>query len=290
MRILCLALAIACAHAQKLEFDVASVKLAAAGNRPVITQDAGGTFRLGAPSVAGGPGTSTPERYSNRFGSLRDLLVRAFGLVERDAQVAGPGWIDSEHYDVAVTMPPTTTEAQFREMLQNLVIKRFKLTLHHESKNLPVYELTVGKDGHKLTPSTDARAESGSPDFKNKDKDGFVVTKPGYSGMVMSTGPGPSGQVTQNWVYGQTTLETFAGMLKNAVGRRVLDKTGLEGKYDFRVYYEPERRGAAPAIPDHPVLTVFDALEQQLGLRLVEAKAAVDVVVVDAGDKTPTEN
>jgi uncharacterized protein (TIGR03435 family) len=159
---------------------------------------------------------------------------------------------------------------------------------------LPVYELVVGKNGHKLKESVDPPATGAQPaevSFSKKDRDGFVVTPPGYSGVAMTTGPGPSGDVTQNWFYGRQTMAQFAAFLKTDVGRNVIDKTGLTGKYDFRLYHEPQRQGVpADAIPDHPVLTVFDALEKQLGLNLVDVKTPFDLVVVDSGEKVPTEN
>jgi uncharacterized protein (TIGR03435 family) len=101
------------------------------------------------------------------------------------------------------------------------------------------------------------------------------------------SGPGPSGQITQNWFYGQYTMAEFAGSLKSDAGRNIIDKTGLVAKYDFKLYYEPNRPGTAP---DHPLLTVFEALEQQLGLKLVDAKAPFEVIVMDSAERVPTEN
>ncbi len=107
----------------------------------------------------------------------------------------------------------------------------------------------------------------------------------------MTTGPGPSGEVTQNWLFGRQTMTQFAGFLKTVVGRDVIDRTGLTGPYDFRLHYAPQRSGTpADTIPDVPLLTVFDAVQQQLGLRLVDAKAPFDLAVVESGEKVPTEN
>jgi uncharacterized protein (TIGR03435 family) len=291
---LCVIALTAAAQNPKLEFDVASIKPAAPFNGTSVTNGPGGTtVRLSSSPITGGPGSRTPDRYAYRGANVRNLLVRAYALVDRDQQVSGPAWIDSEHYDLAVTMPASTTEAQFQQMLRNLLAERFKLVVHHDSKMLPVYELVVGRNGHKLkesveTPKTDA-PPAGT--FDKKDKDGFYITPPGYGGVAMNMGPGPSGEVTQNWIFGRQTMTQFAGFLKGTVGRNVIDKTGLAGPYDFRLYYEPQRAGtAADTIPDVPRLTVFDAVQQQLGLRLADAKAPFDLVVVDSGDKVPTEN
>jgi uncharacterized protein (TIGR03435 family) len=281
------------AQTPKLDFDVASVKPSAAYN-PISVTNGGKTVTLTGTSFSGGPGSRSPDRFTYRGAYFRNLLVLAYGLVDRDQQVSGPGWIDSEHYDLAVTMPASTTEAQFRQMLQNLLADRFKLVVHHDTKMLPVYELVVGKNGHKLKESVDAPptdAPRAEVSMSKKDKDGFVITPPGYSGQVMTTGPGPTGDITQNWFLGRETMAQFARFLKGDVGRNVVDKTGLTGEYDIRFYHEPLRPGATAAdILDHPILTVFDAVEQQLGLKLVDAKAPFDLIVVDSGEKVPTEN
>jgi uncharacterized protein (TIGR03435 family) len=283
------------AQTPKLQFDVASVKPSAVYNPTSVTNGPGGTtVKLTGVSITGGPGSASPDRYTYRGANFRNLIVRAYGLVDRDQQVSGPGWIDSEHYDLAVTMPASTTETQFQQMLQNLLAERFKLMVHHGTKMLPVYELVVGKNGPKvkesvIPPPTDAAPAEVS--FSKKDKDGFVVTPPGYTGQVMTRGPGPSGDITQNWFLGRHTMAQFARFLKADVGRNVIDKTGLTGEYDIRLYYEPLLPGAQVAdIPDHPILSVFDAVEQQLGLKLVDAKAPFDLIVVDSGEKVPTEN
>jgi uncharacterized protein (TIGR03435 family) len=291
---LCVIALTAAGQTPKLEFDVASLKPAAPYNGTNVTNGPGGTtVRLSGSPITGGPGSGTPDRYAYRGANVRSLLVLAYGLVDRDQQVSGPGWIDSEHYDLAVTMPASTTEVQFQQMLQNLLAERFKLVIHHDSKMLPVYELAVGKNGHKLKESVDTPKTDASPagPFNTKDKDGFYITPSGYRGIAINMGPGPTGEITQNGIFGRQTMAEFGGFLKANVGRNVIDKTGLTGPYDFRLYYEPQRSStAADTIPDVPRLTVFDAIQQQLGLRLVDAKAPFDLVVVDSGEKVPTEN
>jgi uncharacterized protein (TIGR03435 family) len=76
----------------------------------------------------------------------------------------------------------------------------------------------------------------------------------------------------------------------NGAGRQVIDKTGLTGKYDFHVAYDMHQPGATPDADDAPGMILFDAVQKQLGLKLVDAKAPFDFVIIDRGDKTPTEN
>jgi uncharacterized protein (TIGR03435 family) len=131
-----------------LTFEVASVKL-----------DAPDAPRIG---TQGGPGTRDPERFSGRGMPLRLYLCLAYATADCQEQISGPGWIDSEKYDVEVKIPPGTTQEQYQKMLQNLLTDRFKLVLHRETRVRQVYELVVAKDGPKfkesVAPSGDAPA------------------------------------------------------------------------------------------------------------------------------------
>ena len=77
--------------------------------------------------------------------TLKNLLTVAYGV--KNYQISGPGWLDTERYDIMAKMPPDTTKEQFALMLQSLIAERFKLTLHRETKDLPLYELAVAKGG-----------------------------------------------------------------------------------------------------------------------------------------------
>jgi uncharacterized protein (TIGR03435 family) len=267
-------------YAQQLPtFEVASVK------------------RSGPDSVRmsnGGPGTRDPELYTFKRAVLRDLVFNAYGLDFYREQVAGPGWIDSEPYDVATRIPPGTTKDQFRLMLQGLLAERFKLQVHRESRVLPVYTLVVAKGGPKLTPSNVSPGSVAAPPAASQDKDGFPVLPAGRAGMAASYSFGPSGPIAHWRAQGQT-MAAFARMLSSSslnAGRPVIDKTGLDGKYDFTLAYDiPQRAedGANPVASD-PQLSIADAVEQQLGLRLIDTKQALDVIVVDRAERVPAEN
>jgi uncharacterized protein (TIGR03435 family) len=83
--------------------------------------------------------------------TLKNLLMNAYDV--KNYQITGPSWLDTERFDINATMPPDTTKEQFRVMLQNLLAERFKLTIHWETKELPVYSLVVNKGGPKLNES-----------------------------------------------------------------------------------------------------------------------------------------
>jgi uncharacterized protein (TIGR03435 family) len=219
---------------------------------------------------------------------LRLYLCVAFATPACQEQISGPGWIDREKYDIVAKVPPGTSKEQFQKMLQNLLAERFRLAIHHEIRTLQVFDLVVAKNGPKLQESTvgDAPA-AGLPGRVEHDVDGFPLLPPGRRGFIASFGPGR----LSHWTARQQTMTELARSLTqpNAAGRQVIDKTGLTGRYDFTLMYEGRFPGA-PAADDEPALILEDALEQQLGLKLVAAKAPFDCVIIDHGDKLPAGN
>ena len=123
-------------------FEVASVKPAA----PIT----GNTIRV---MMRGGPGSPDPGQITYTNVTVKNVLMNAYGV--KGFQISGPGWLDSERYDIVAKVPRGATKAEFMVMLQNLLAERFKLTLHREKKDLPMYALVVGKNGPKLKESVD---------------------------------------------------------------------------------------------------------------------------------------
>src|SRR3954451_10262547 len=111
-------------------FEVASVK-------PAPPQS-GHMFRIG---MSGGPGTPDPGRINFENVSLKNVIMRAYNV--KGYQISGPSWLDSERFDITAKVPAGATKEQFQLMLQNLLAERFKLQLHRESKQMPVYALVV---------------------------------------------------------------------------------------------------------------------------------------------------
>jgi uncharacterized protein (TIGR03435 family) len=273
-----------------LSFEVASVKLAAPqpGGRGMTT-------------VTGGPGSPDPERASYTNITLKNLLMTAYAV--KQYQIAGPAWLDTEHYDIIAKVPPDSTKEQFSQMLQNLLAERFQLALHHESKEFQGYGLVVGKNRPKLKESAmDANAPSATPPtpgppkldqngFPRLDRSGMIVM------MTVEKGIPQSRMVAKD-----QSLAQLALMLGNQLGSPVLDQTGLAGKYDFKMAYDPRGSiiaasqssppGAAPApLSDDPSEPdIFSALQEQLGLKLEARKVLLDVLVIDRADQAPTEN
>jgi uncharacterized protein (TIGR03435 family) len=161
-----------------------------------------------------------------------------------------------------IRVEPLTFE-QRRTMFQQILADRFKLVAHHETRELPIYQLTIGKNGSKLKES--------APDDP-------ASTKPSRKGIMF--GPG-RGKVTATG----GSLSMFITALSRQLGRIIVDKTGLTGRYDFTLEWTPD--DAAPSDQSGP--GIFTAIQEQLGLKLEPTKGPVDVIVIDHIEK-PSAN
>ena len=209
---------------------------------------------------------------------LHDLLKFAFQLQEDQELLAEPKWTTSDRWDiegrVAAEDIDTLAKLNFHErlgMFQAILTERFGLKVHHETRELPVYQLVVAKGGPKMTLS------------KPRVEDSSVV--PGDPGVLNSSRGRETGR--------GTLMEFLAEDLSDALGRRVVDHTRLTGRYDFDLTWTPDDSAAAmagnAASGAAPGPSIFTAVQEQLGLKLEPVKAPVDVVVIDHVEK-PGEN
>jgi uncharacterized protein (TIGR03435 family) len=198
-------------------------------------------------------------------------------------QITGPAWIDSERYDIVANAPTGASEEQVNIMLQNLLADRFKLVVHRETRKLPLYELTVAKNGLKIKPyiedPNEPDREPGRPVFN---QDGVPIPRPGGIAFVIGSG--------QRQVIGRKQpIAQLARSLAVDLERPVVDKTGLTGDYDYSLRYIPNGASAQLAgDSDGPDLVT--AVQEQLGLKLESKKGPVEMLVVDSGQRKPTEN
>lgn len=258
-------------------FEVASVK-------PIVLPPSG--VYIGP--ARGGPGTSDPGQITWSYARLIDMLMTAYDV--KAFQVSGPGWISNERYNVIAKVPEGTTKEQVNAMWRQLLAERFGVVLHHESKEFQVEELVVAKDGHKLKDTTVEDPNADGP--PKMDKNG-VLTGPGFVTMIRMGSGGPSAHTVAK----AQTLSRLTVLLTSQVGRPVLDKTGLTGRYDFELEYTPNLPpgqlmpppGAAETASE-PGPSLAEAVQKQLGLKLEANKAKLDVVVIDKAEKAPTAN
>jgi uncharacterized protein (TIGR03435 family) len=240
--------------------------------------------------VNGGPGTADPTRITYEFATLKLLVMQACALP--DYQVSGPDWIESERYTITANVPAGASKEQLRAMLRSLLEERFKLKVHHETKTMPVYELTVAKGGSKLRVSRDdAKEVSTSDPFAGvKMVDGVPQYPPGSIGMMQSTGMIAAAHQPLSVL---TTFLTGRMRMSPTDVKPVIDKTGLTGNYDFSLRFTPPvvLLSANPNNrPSDPASDVFSAVQQDLGLKLEEKKDPLDTVVIDEAEKVPTAN
>ena len=265
--------------------------------------------------MRGGPGTPEPGQMTFTNVSLGDIIQNAYDV--KSYQISGPGWLEAARFDVEAKVPGGTTKAQSKVMLQNLLSERFKLVLHHSTKEGSTYALLVAKNGPKLKESVeDPNAASAAdrpapPARETIGKDGMPQLPPGAGrggGVIMMV---PGGRMRM--IVNSATIAKFIDTLGTQLDRPVVDMTGLTGKYDITLDFAPDPSimqakmaamgvgpppgmvpdggGAAGASPDAgPLATIFSALPDQLGLRLEARKGPIDLLVIDSVQKTPTEN
>ena len=255
-----------------LSFEVASVK-----------PNESGATRSPSMILPGGTFTATNN-------SVRALILNAYGISASPSLLqGGPGWIDSARYDIdakagAQAIPAGTSSRvlweKTRLMLQTLLAERFKLSIRRETKEMPAYQLVVAKSGAKLQKT-------------DRDCDASATACHGFSGNpTRLSGSG-------------VDMYDLALTLSSYSDRPVIDRTGIQGLFDIKMQWNPFV-GRPPAADDTPrspaaesregprpdfasLPTLFDALEQQLGLKLESHKGPVEVYVI-AHVERPTEN
>jgi len=217
--------------------------------------------------------------------TLKQLITAAYGL--RDFQVfGGPSWIGTDHFDIeakseatpAIALDvKTMTDAQLKEMdrqfkerLKSLLRERFQLIARMETKDMPIYWLVQVRGGSKLAPARDMAGSS---------------QKMRINRGVMTVVSSP--------------VDSLASSLSNIVSRPVINKTGLDGKFDWKLEWAPEPAPLQPGLssdkqatvtpPDLSGPSIFTALQEQLGLKLESQKGPAPVLVIDRAER-PSAN
>jgi len=247
------------ATAQTAAFEVASIKLDKSGSGNSDSSFDHGRF------------TATNVRVKSL------IQYEAYGITGAQI-VGGPGWLNSEAFDISAKIDDATAEQMKaldrdqrhhcdQQLFQQLLADRFKLAVHWETKQLPVYALAIAKGNPK-------------PELaKSKDADG---------GTHISSDRRKT-QMTAKGVTMAELAQTLTQSLSNELGRMVIDKTGLEGTYDLALQWNPDSGSAASASDTSAGSSIFTALQEQLGLKLESAKGLVQTLVIDHIEQ-PSEN
>jgi uncharacterized protein (TIGR03435 family) len=262
----------------------------------------------------------TETRVDIGFMTLASLLPVAFGVPPY--QVAAPGWLNEQRFDIRATIPAGVTREQVPRMLQSLLTERFGMAFHRESRELPVYSLVVAKGGPKMQEASALTDNAGEAADVDPDNDDVRITRgASANGMTVSTNRG-----SMNVKLGddgamrleapRMTMTELARLLTGVAGRPVVDNTGLTGTYQVALELSMvdiasalKAGGPAPlfsGVPGpgvaaidgaSPAATATDPADssafeavRKLGLRLESKHAPMDVVVIDRMEKQPTPN
>lgn len=230
----------------------------------------------------------TPNGFTTTNMPLQPVIVNAYNLRDQkliaDGQLipGGPGWINSDRYDIRAKMSDSEIRelnqlgvdqqlAQKRLMLQSMLADRFKLKVHRVTRQAPCYALVIGKNGSRLK-----EAKLIDPALP----DGKMHAQPG---AVMAQG---------------VSLAQLVFVLTGPLNCPLVDKTGLAGKYDFTFHYSPDeisspmverpeaQQESASGVSEP---SLFTAVREQLGLRLIPTTVPVDGIVIDHVER-PSEN
>jgi uncharacterized protein (TIGR03435 family) len=248
------------ALAQQPKFEIADVHVSPTAKG--FAQNFGGVLRAG--------------KYVNRDATMLELIEAAYGVTE-DTIAGGPGWLNSDVFDVIAKVPDGTTMATANLMLQALLADRFKLVIRNDAHPVPRYVLSVGKGGSKLKPAS-ASGDSGG-------------CQPLQQGGPGST-PGdlasqPNIKVTCHNLTAAGIGENLRQMAGGYLDHDVVDSTKLEGSWDFDL--EWTGRGALAA-KGADGISVFDAVSKQLGLKLELQNVPMQSLVIASVNRKPTEN
>jgi uncharacterized protein (TIGR03435 family) len=242
----------------KPQFEVASIKRNVSGDPGRYIRPSGG--RLSIANM-----------------TLKNLIAIAYEV--RPFQLSGgPSWTDSESYDIEAKPEGNATPKQMEgPMLQALIEDRFKLQVRHDTKELPIYVLTVARNGSKLQRSDEKACvpvDPSNPPLPSQGRNPSDTC--GFLGLGR-------GSLNAN----QVSMADLTMALSQLLGRTVVDRTGLAGKFDAHMTFDPNDPTAASSDPTLP--SIFTAAQEQLGLKLESAKGPVDILVIDRAER-PTEN
>jgi bla regulator protein blaR1 len=202
--------------------------------------------------------------------TARMLMRNAYRVPESRIE-GGPAWITEDRFTVNARAAGPLGPGQLPFMMQAMLEDRFKLKVHRETREMPVYVLTAEKNGHKMRP---AKAPNAAPELR-----GFQGREGEFNAAAVN-------------------LTQLVNLLQQFVGRPIIDKTGDTALYDFTLRWSSDGGQADPFAPGAPAIappadasdpTLFGALQDQLGLRLNSEKGPVEIIVIDSIER-PTEN
>jgi len=248
-------------EAARPSFEVASVKPSPAPAPGVYPRQ----------QIRGGPGSSDPTTATFEFVDLASLVTMAYHIPRY--ALSGPQWLSSARFEITARIPPGTTADTYRVMLQDLLINRFGLATHHESRAMQSFDLVIDKNGPKIKQV--AADPTAVPDGVQPPPAAPSPPR-GFTGATAIA-------------YPRASMERLAATLSGFLGAPVRDATGLTGDYEVKMRFTIAFDAPSDTASE-PVPAIFDALREQLGLRLVKSNAPVNILVIDRIDRVPGGN
>jgi uncharacterized protein (TIGR03435 family) len=258
--------------------------------------------RTGAP---GGSLVMPPGRFSATNIPLKVLVTNAYQLSFFQV-VGGPDWVGADRFDVAARAPDGTPPEQTRAMVRTLLKDRFKLVVHMETRDTPIYALVKARADDRLGPNLKPSTTDCGP-IREQRAAAIAEAARGRGGRVpVPPPPAPNepvvcqmrvsgrGSATLTYRAGNITMSALANALRPYVGREVVDRTGLGGEFDFDLQFAPPPTtgsidAGVPVAPLDDAASIFTALQEQLGLKLESTRGPVELMVIDGAER-PTEN
>jgi len=214
-------------------------------------------------------GVPRAGRYEIRNASMLDLVRTAYG-VEPEKVVGGPNWLASDRFDVIAKVPAGTTQENARLMLRTLLAERFGLTVHNDSRPVPVFVLSAGAGRHKMKP-----ASGGAPNCQPQQQG------PPQPGVIQYA------QISCRNLTTEQIAQNLRQMAGGYLDKPVIDEAKLDGAWDFDLKWTA--RALLPAAGSDGI-SIFDAVDKQLGLKLESKQITMSVIVVDNVNRKPTDN
>ncbi len=271
---------------QEPAFEVASVK----ANK---TDARGGSFVM------------PPGRLTATNIPLKVVITNAYQLSFYQV-IGGPDWVGTDRFDIAAKAPDDALPEQTRAMVRTLLKDRFKLVMHMETRDTPIYALVKARADDRLGPNLKPSTTDCGPLRAQRAATIAEAARARGGRVAIPPPPAPNepvvcqmrvsgrGSAMLTYRAGNIMMSALANALRPYVGREVVDRTGLTGEFDFDLQFSPPPTTGAvdagiPVAPLDDAASIFTALQEQLGLKLESTRGPVEVMVIDRAEK-PDEN